>query len=272
VAASRYLTNSRLYIIGKGSGLSFQELESFGLVTTSSPLLQDPEPGNHYGPPHTLLEGRTDDHFDRQSTLWMNECGFAHEFNPLDVLDGGNMVLWNNDLGGEFPWDERYYQEDPDTTTFDPTYIMQHAIDSANSAGNYATGHKSAVNQLSQDLYENDRPTLIEEAMKCGMAGGVVTSVPMFHATPGAFILHSNNRSNRDQLRTSWKSVNPTMVSGVCGGEYYPYEEDLQSMRDGPLSSQWTLLEQDDTTLAEVRAKLFFCRCQSNQESVLSQK
>ena len=74
----------------------------------------------------------------------------------------------------------------------------------------------------------------------------------MFHATPGAFVIHSNNRSNRDQLRTSWKTVNPTMISGVCGGRYYPYPEDLDSMRSGVLSSQWTLLEQNNQTMAEV--------------------
>jgi len=88
--------------------------------------------------------------------------------------------------------------------------------------------------------------------MKCGKAGGVVTTVPVFHVTPGAFILHINNRSNRDQLRTSWKDVDPTMISGVCGGRYYPYPEDLQSMRDGDLSLMWTLLEQNNQTLAKV--------------------
>lgn len=58
-----------------------------------------------------------------------------------------------------------------------------------------------------------------------------------------AFILHINSRGNRDQLRTSWRSTNPTMVMGVCDSEYYSYDEDLQSMRNCSLSMQWALLE-----------------------------
>lgn len=246
-------TLSDYYTEGKGSGLSFQELEGFDLVTTAAPVLQGFTDGNHYAPASTLLEGTPSSHGDRQADLYRDECGNAFEFNPLPVEQGGNMASWNDKMGGEFPWDERYYQESPDTSTgFDPEFIMQHATDSASTAGSLATGVKSARGQLSQDLYENERQTIIEEAMKCGMAGGVVTSVPMFHATPGAFVIHSNSRSNRDQLRTSWKSVNPTMISGVCGGRYYPFEEDLQSMRDGSLSSMWTLFEQNNMTLAEV--------------------
>ena len=78
------------------------------------------------------------------------------------------MALWDDVKGGEFPWDERYYQENPDTSDgFDPTFIMQHATDSASTAGAYATGVKGARGQMSQDLYENEKVTIIEEAMKC---------------------------------------------------------------------------------------------------------
>jgi hypothetical protein len=41
---------SDYYTEGYGSGLSYQELEGKTLVTTSAPVLQQPEPGNHYAP------------------------------------------------------------------------------------------------------------------------------------------------------------------------------------------------------------------------------
>jgi alkaline phosphatase len=231
---------------GKGDGLSFQDLEGYGLVTTTATVNQQPNDGNHYAPSNSLLEGDVSSHDDGMAPLSLNECGNPIDFSPLDYeLDGGNMVLWNDVLGGEFPWDPRYYQENPDTSDgFDPTFIMQHATDSASTAGCLATGHKAAVNMLSLNLYEEKVSTLVEDAMMCGKAGGVVTSVPMLHATPGAFVVHSNNRSNRDQLRRSFMEVNPTFSSGVCGGRYYPTEEALESMRTGALSSQWTFLEQ----------------------------
>lgn len=201
----------------------------------------------------TLLEGEAGDHFDRMAPLVLNACGFPIEFNPVDISEGGMMALWDNVKGGEFPWDANYYTDEPDTSSgFDPLFIMQHATDSANTASAYATGVKNAAGQMSQNLYEQDVPTILEEARICGKAGGVVSSVPMFHATPGAFILHSNSRNNRDQLRTSWIRSDPTVVIAPCGGEYYPYPEQLQEMINGTLSSKWTFLFQNEDTLAEV--------------------
>ena len=105
---------------------------------------------------------------------------------------------------------------------------------------------------MSVDMYEQDVTTLVEDAMACGKAGGVVTSVQMLHATPGAFVTHSNNRRNKDQLRRSFRQVSPTFGSGVCGGGYYPFEEDVNSMRNGTLSRQWTLFEQKRNVSKEV--------------------
>jgi alkaline phosphatase len=129
---------------------------------------------------------------------------------------------------------------------------MQHATDSANTAGTLATGTKGSVGMLSQTLYEEKVSTLVEDAAMCGKAGGVVSTVPMFHATPAAFIIHSNNRSKRAQLRRSFLEGNPTMVSGTCGGDYYPAQGTLTSMTNGTLSAEWTFLAQSEDVMAAV--------------------
>ena len=41
---------SDYYTEGLGTGLSFQELPGQTLVTTSAPVIQQAEPGNHYAP------------------------------------------------------------------------------------------------------------------------------------------------------------------------------------------------------------------------------
>jgi len=159
--------------------------------------------------------------------------------------------------GGKYPWDPRYFDEDTEVSVarqsdgFDPTFIMQHATDSANTAGTLATGHKAAVNMLSVDLYEEHVSTLVEDAMECGKAGGVVTSVQMLHATPGAFVTHSNSRTNKDQLQRTFRRVNPSFASGVCSSGYWP-EQDFDSMRNGSMSSQWTVFEQKRNVSREV--------------------
>ena len=135
---------------GKGSGLSYQELDGFALVTTTTTVIQKPNDGNHYAPGNSLLEGKASEHDNGMASLALNECGYPIDFDPRDfALDGGNMVLWDDVLGGKYPWDERYYEENPDTSDgFDPTYIMQHATDSASTAGTFATGVKVSNCQI----------------------------------------------------------------------------------------------------------------------------
>ena len=111
---------------------------------------------------------------------------------------------------------------------------------------------------VSVNLYEEEVKTILEDAMECGMSGGVVTSVPILHATPAAFYAHSNDRSNHEKLRRSFRQVNPTLAMGTCSDKLHPSESDLESMRNGPLSSHWTLFEvKSDNTTAEVRTGLF---------------
>lgn len=79
----------------------------------------------------------------------------------------------------------------PANRKFDPEFILQHAIDSANSASSYANGHKTGVNMMGVDLYERPLRSILQDAMACDKSGGVMSSVPILHATPAAFITHT---------------------------------------------------------------------------------
>jgi alkaline phosphatase len=122
LAAFKGRTLKDYYTEGKGSGLSFQdELENMALVTTTTTVIQAPEDGNHYAPSNSLLQGSVNDHNDGMSPLALNDCGHPIDFSPLDYeLEGGNMVLWNDEYGGKFPWDSRYFG-DAQSGKFDPT-------------------------------------------------------------------------------------------------------------------------------------------------------
>jgi alkaline phosphatase len=204
-------------------------------------------------PTASLLAGSVTTHGTGMSALALDQCGYPIDFSPLDYEeDGGHMVLWNDTKGGMYPWDDGYYSVDNNNKpAFDPEYITRHAPDSAATATCMATGYKTGPYMLSLDLYEQQVSTILEDAIRCGKAGGVVTSVPILHATPAAFMSHSNNRLNRDQIRQGFRSVNPTIVSGVCYSRYYPFPQDLESMQTGALSSQWTFLHQQEGVLAE---------------------
>jgi alkaline phosphatase len=171
--------------------------------------------------------------------LLTNEAGVPLVFSAKDFTEGGNMVLWDDERGGSFPWDPNYFITDdqpPSNPKFDPEYIMQHAIDSANSASCYATGVKTGVNQMGVDLYElpvlvlchfhvaNNcncnllilkiyfslhlyRRSILEDAQSCDKSGGIMSSVPILHATPGAFVTHTNSRGNKRQLQDGFREA-----------------------------------------------------------------
>jgi len=251
------------YTEGKGDGLSFQELEGFGLVTTSTPIFQKHSISVHYAQAKSLLEGNLKDHGNGMSPIALDECrSLPIDFNPTDFEDeGGNMVLWNDKKGGKYPWDQRYFQEGPFNDGFDPEYITRYAADSANTAASYATGHKTAPGMMSVNLYEEDVTTIVEDAMKCGKAAGVISSVPVLHATPGSFVAHSNYRKNGSQLQKSFEKVNPTFVAGACASIYQPSEEHKNKMRpNGSLSNQWTLIEQNENISAKVSSFFYTSR------------
>jgi len=262
VAAFAGRTLDDYYTEGVGSGLSFQDLDGYGIVTTNTVVLQAPTAGAHYGPANSLLQGGVGGHDNGMSPLALDDCtGMPIDFSPLDYeTEGGNMVMWNDVMGGAYPWDPRYYQTGPFTDGFDPEYIMRHATDSANTAGSLATGHKAAVNMMSVNLYEEDVSTIVEDAMKCGKAAGVVSSVPVLHATPGAFVVHSNYRKNGAQMQRSFEKTNPTYAAGGCASRYQPSEEHKDKMREGgSLSSQWTLIEQSANVSAAVSSTRLYC-------------
>lgn len=221
-------------------------------MTSSSVFIGEANPGNKEAPYQSLLQGKISQHDKGMAPLLLNECGNPIDFSPLDYKKGGNMVLWDDKKGGMYPWDKCYYTEGQNEC--DPTFIMQHAPDSAACAGSIATGNKAASNMLSLNIYEEEVSTLVEDAMYCGKAGGVVSSVFMLDATPAGFIAHANNRHDVNQLQRSFLKANPTLASGICfNNGKHPDPKTIQSMKDGALSSQWTFFYQQDGINAEVK-------------------
>ena len=90
--------------VGKGSGLSFQELPDFCVITTTYPMVGPPNDGNHNGPRRSFL-GMVNEHDNGMADLLTGEEGIPLVFSPRDINDGGNMVMWDDAKGGRFPWD-----------------------------------------------------------------------------------------------------------------------------------------------------------------------
>jgi alkaline phosphatase len=179
------------YTQGKGFGLNMQKLKGYALATT-------------YG---TTVPGTDGLYSNNLSALddTQNQTGksparpnfrFNPQFNPGNKPNGGansktttgNLVGYDPKRGGINPW----------TPGSDPNYIKYSYPDSANTATTLYTGIKSYNNAIGVDIYEKPLKTILKTAADQGKSTGLVTSVPIDHATPGAAAANVNRRNKYD--------------------------------------------------------------------------
>lgn len=72
-------------------------LFDFRNKTTRTPIVGEPNDGNHYGPANSFL-GSVSEHSNGMAPPLTGENGEVLVFDPRDVMEGGNMVLWHDDL------------------------------------------------------------------------------------------------------------------------------------------------------------------------------
>ncbi|MCA9016870.1 MAG: alkaline phosphatase, partial [Planctomycetaceae bacterium] len=170
-AAALYYTGKDNYHSGRGTGLHFQdypaaETSQFGYMVTA---------------PHNA--GSNVD-LDQQTVS-----------NPGGKMRGG----YNAAKGGPNPW----------TPGNDKKYLIgneknnygEHAYpDSANTATSMTAGIKSYNNAINVDPTGAPVSTIAHQAQQKGYAVGVVTSVPVTHATPAAAYAHNVSRNDYQDL------------------------------------------------------------------------
>ncbi|MBW4668979.1 MAG: alkaline phosphatase [Cyanomargarita calcarea GSE-NOS-MK-12-04C] len=186
------------YTAGKGSGLSMQTLTGYGLVTTYGTTVQGSTGAKLTG--NTALDGT-----NGVTGLSPVRPGFSFvptPFNPGTQSNGnstlpGNLAGYEVNKGGPTPW----IPLSPATAgSYDKDYIKYSYPDSANTATTLYTGVKSYNNAMGVDIYEKKLKTVLEIAKEQGKSTGLVTSVPITHATPGAAASFVNRRNKYDSV------------------------------------------------------------------------
>ncbi|WP_193198143.1 alkaline phosphatase [Nostoc sp. MG11] len=198
------------YTSGKGSGLSFQNLTGYGLVTTYGTTIQGNTPETPTDQPHLTGNSALDgsEILTGASPVRPNFSFQPTPFNPGDRIDGnslaeGNLAGYDTSKGGPVPW----IPLTPATPSkYDKEYIKYSYPDSANTATTLYTGVKSFNNAMGVDIYEKKLKTVLEIAKEKGKSTGLVTSVPISHATPGAAASFVNRRSKYDSVYDPTKS------------------------------------------------------------------
>ena len=115
--------------------------------------------------------------------------------NVLDGKAGGYLAK----MGGEAPW----------ATPKEPLYLIggphdapvRHAVtDSSSSATSMTSGIKTYNSAVNIDPQGRQVLTIAHQAQQQGYKVGVVTSVPISHATPGAAYAHNVDRSDYQDI------------------------------------------------------------------------
>jgi alkaline phosphatase len=180
------------YTQGRGSGLNMQTLKGYALSTTYGTTIADAS--GKYSGNHSALN-------DTQKLTGASPIRpnfkFDPKFNPgqhgknspePDTPRSGNLVGYDPVKGGANPW----------TPGTDREYIKASYPDSANTATTLYTGVKSYNNAIAVDIYERPLTTILKTAASLGKSTGLVTSVPIDHATPGAAAANVNRRTKYD--------------------------------------------------------------------------
>jgi alkaline phosphatase len=104
--------------------------------------------------------------------------------------------------------------------------------ESAAAATALATGKKTNNRYVSIDPETNEpMKTLVQLANAKGLSTGVVTTCDITHATPAAFLAHSNNRSEYEKIAESILNTHPTLFIGG-GRKRFENRKDQRNLSD----------------------------------------
>ncbi|MBN1560811.1 alkaline phosphatase [candidate division KSB1 bacterium] len=100
-------------------------------------------------------------------------------------------------------------------------YLKEKPTDSAAAATALSTGTKTYDSAIGVDTLKQPLKHLFEFAEEKGKATGVVTSVPLSHATPAGFIAHNESRAHYHEIAAEMVLRSAADVIMGCGHPYY---------------------------------------------------
>jgi alkaline phosphatase len=193
MARTGAIANGAAYTSGKGEGLNFQTLSGYTFATTYGTTIA-PEKGK-FSTGNAALDNSISATGD--SPL-LSGFTFNPTFNPGNTASGGATNTNANAVGNLVGYDPVRGGINPWTPGNDPEYIKNSYPDSANTATTLYTGVKSYNNAIGVDIFEQPLESILATAKTLDKSTGLVTSVPIDHATPGAAAANVNRRNKYD--------------------------------------------------------------------------
>jgi alkaline phosphatase len=111
---------------------------------------------------------------------------------------------------------------DPNKAAQDFNYVKTGLItDSAAAATALATGIKTSNGSIGIDVNGQKIGNIIERCEKLGMSTGVITTVPISHATPAGFVAHQQSRKGYEQIADEMINQSDLEVIFGCGNPFF---------------------------------------------------
>ncbi|HBG28486.1 MAG: hypothetical protein A2Y10_10700 [Planctomycetes bacterium GWF2_41_51] len=141
-----------------------------------------------------------------------------------------------------FPYGSSY---DSKKAVKDFGYVKDGYTDSAAASTALATGIKTNRGSIGVDHKDKKIENVIEKCEKLGMATGVVTTVPYYHATPAGFSVHDDSRN--DYVEIAEKMINESALEVIfgCGNPLYDNNGNKLSSPEKKWMQMWSPLAAD---------------------------
>ena len=150
-------------------------------------------------------------------------CGFQH----VQVTDyyqygeSGRQIYQDFPVRmamSTYPIDGSYHA---DSAWHSFQHVRRKPTDSAASATALATGHKTYNGRICMDSTNQRLENIVDRAEASGKSTGVVTSVPISHATPAGFVAHNLSRHSYPEIATEMITGSAVDVIMGCGHPMY---------------------------------------------------
>ncbi|MDO8684727.1 MAG: alkaline phosphatase [Armatimonadota bacterium] len=169
-------------------------------------------------------------------------------YESYPVIYGTSTYSYGNSYNPTSAW-----------TSFD--YVMSGATDSAASATAMATGEKTLDAAIGMDANSVSLKSILEYAKDLGKSIGVVTSVPLSHATPAGFAAHNVDRYNYEQISSymindsafdvimgtgnPWYDANGVLLPTAVGYQYVGGQATWDNLVSGTAggTNPWALIQ-----------------------------
>jgi alkaline phosphatase len=116
---------------------------------------------------------------------------------------------------------------DPAKAWSDPEYVKQKVTDSAAAGTAMATGVKTYNGAIGLGNDHQPRKSIVDQAEEQGKSTGVVTSVPLSHATPACFVAHADKRSSYKEIASEMFTKSKVDVIMGTGNPWFDVDGKL---------------------------------------------